>query len=49
MKIKNLNVTSNFVELFHPNCLHIELDGCLRLIYLVDTNFETIEELKKEI
>lgn len=49
MKITNLEVTNNFIEVVDTTCVHIELDGCLRLIYLKDTEFKTIEELKKAI
>lgn len=49
MKITNLEVTNNFVEVVDPTCVHIELNGCLRLIYLKDTEFKTIEDLKNAI
>lgn len=46
MQINELNVTSNYVEVLDETSAHIELDGCLRLVNLKDTEFKTIEELK---
>jgi hypothetical protein len=49
MKINNLEVTSNFFEQVDETCVHCELGGCIRLVHIVDTDFETIEDLKKQI
>lgn len=49
MKIINLEVTNNFIEVVDTTSAHIEIEGCLRLIYLKDTEFKTMEELKKAI
>ena len=49
MKINNLEVTSNFFEQVDEASAHCELGGCVRLVHLVDIEFETIEDLKKAI
>lgn len=49
MKINNLTVTSNFIEVVDEKSAHCELDNCIRLVHLSDTEFETIEELKTTI
>jgi hypothetical protein len=49
MKINNLEVTSNFFEQIDETSAHCELGGCVRLVHLSDVDFETIEELKKQI
>ena len=46
MKINNLNVTSNYFDLVDETSAHIELDGCVRLVHIENTEFKTIEELK---
>ena len=49
MKINNLEVTSNFFEQVDEISVHCELGGCIRLVYLSNVDFETIEDLKKQI
>ena len=49
MKINNLGVTSNFFEQVDEVSAHCELERCIRLVHLENTEFETIEELKKAI
>ena len=46
MKIYDLNVTSNFFEQVDDSGCHIELDGCIRYVYLADTQFYTMIALK---
>jgi hypothetical protein len=46
MKIYNLDVTSNFFEQVDDSGCHIELDGCIRFVYLRDTDYSTMNELK---
>jgi hypothetical protein len=46
MTINELNVTSNYFDLVDETSAHLELDGCVRLVHLVNTEFKTIEELK---
>lgn len=49
MKIYNLDVTSNFFEQVDDSGCHIELDGCIRFVYLRDTDYSTMDELKQAI
>lgn len=49
MKINNLKVTSNFFEKVDESSAHIDLEGCVRLVHLSDTEFATIEELKTAV
>lgn len=49
MKINNLEITSNFFEQVDEVSAHCELERCIRLVHLEDTEFTTIEELKKAI
>lgn len=49
MKINDLEVTSNFVEILDKTCAHLELDGCIRLVHLSDTEFKTINDLKTAV
>jgi hypothetical protein len=46
MKINNLEVTGNFVEILDETSAHLELGGCIRLVWLKDTEFKTINDLK---
>ena len=46
MKINDLNVSSNYFDLVDETSAHLELEGCVRLVHLANTNFQTIEELK---
>ncbi len=46
MKINNLEVTGNFVEILDETSAHLELGGCIRLVHLSDTDFKTINDLK---
>ena len=49
MRILNLEVTSNYFEQLGETACHIELGGCIRLIYLKDTEFNTIAELQQVV
>lgn len=49
MKIYNLDVTSNFFEQVDDLGCHIELDKCVRYVYLKDTTYSTMDELKQAI
>lgn len=49
MKINNLEVTGNFVEILDENSCHLELGGCIRLVHLSDTDFKTVNELKTAV
>jgi len=53
MEINQLEVTSNQwindINYVDETSCHVELGGMLRLVQLSDTNFETIEALKKAI
>ena len=49
MKINELNVTSNYFDLVDEISAHIELDGCVRLVHIENTEFKSIEELKLAI
>ena len=46
MTIYNKQVTSNYFEQIDELGCHIELDGCVTFVYLADTEFKTMEELK---
>jgi hypothetical protein len=46
MIINKLNVTSNYFDLVDETSAHIELDGCVRLVHIENTEFKTIQELK---
>jgi len=46
MRIYNLEVTSNYFEQIDDLGCHIELDGCIRFVYLEDTEYSTITELQ---
>ena len=46
MRIYNLEVTSNFFEQIDDLGCHIELDGCIRFVYLIDTEYNSMYELK---
>ena len=49
MTINKLEVTSNFVEIVDANCVHLELGNCIRLVWLKDTEYETVEDLKTAV
>lgn len=49
MKIYNEEVTSNFFEQVDDIACHIELNGCIRYVYLKDTEYNTMEELQEAI
>lgn len=49
MKINNLEITSKFFEQVDETSAHCELEGCIRLVHLEDTEYTTIEDLKKAI
>jgi hypothetical protein len=46
MIINGFNVTSNFFDYVDDTMCHLELDGCLRLVHIKDTEYSTIAELK---
>ena len=47
MEINGKKVTSNVFDMdrhyIDENSCHLELNGCIRLVHLSDTEFETIE------
>ena len=49
MKINGYTVTSNFFDYIDETCCHLELDNCIRLVHLSDTEFKTIAELQTAI
>jgi hypothetical protein len=53
MEINGLQVTSNQwindINYVDETSCHVELGGMLRLVQLSDTDFESVEELKKAI
>lgn len=49
MEINNLQVTSNFFDYVDETMCHLELDNCIRLVHLSDTEFKTIEYLKTAV
>jgi len=49
MVINGLNVTSNIFDYIDETSCHLELDGCLRLVHLEDTPYDTIDELKEAV
>lgn len=49
MRIYNLEVTSNFFEQIDSTGCHIELDNCIRFVYLSDTEYNTMEDLKTAV
>jgi hypothetical protein len=46
MRILDLEVTSNYFEELGETACHIELEGCIRFIYLRDTEYNSMYELK---
>jgi len=46
MIINGFKVTSNFFDYVDETCCHLELDYCIRLVYLSQTEYKTIEELQ---
>lgn len=46
MIINGFHVTSNIFDYIDETMCHLELDGCLRLVHLEDTEYNSIEELK---
>jgi len=49
MIINGYTVTSNFFDYIDETCCHLELDNCIRLVHLSDTEFNTMEELQTAI
>jgi len=45
MVINGFTVTSNFFDYVDETMCHLELDNCIRLVHLYDTEYNTIEEL----
>ena len=46
MIINGFTVTSNFFDYVDETMCHLELDNCIRLVHLEDTEYSTIEELQ---
>lgn len=49
MVINNFTVTSDFIEIIDDNSVHLELDNCIRLVWIKNTEFETVKDLQKAI
>jgi hypothetical protein len=49
MIINGFNVTSHFFEYVDETMCHLELDYCIRLVHLHDTEYSTIEELQTAV
>ena len=49
MKINGLDVTGNYFEKIDDTMCHIELNGCIRLVHLNDTDYSSIEDLGVKI
>jgi hypothetical protein len=49
MNIYNLEVTSNFFEQIDDSGCHLELDGCIRFVYLEDTEYNSMQALENAI
>ena len=49
MKINGLTVTATTFDQIDDFSCHLELDGMLRLVWLKDTPFETINDLKTAV
>lgn len=49
MTIYNKRVTSTFFEQIDEFGCHIELDGCITFVYLADTEYKTMDELKTAV
>jgi hypothetical protein len=49
MRIYNLEVTSNYFEQIDDLGCHIELDGCIRFVYLIDTEYNSMEALENAV
>ena len=49
MEIYGLQVTSNYFEEIDSIGCHIELANNIRFVYLSDTGYETMEELKTAV
>jgi len=49
MIINGFEVTSNFFDYVDPTMCHLDLDHCIRLVHLYDTEYSTIEDLKTAV
>ena len=49
MIINGYNVTSNFFDYVDETMCHLELDGCIRLVHLEDTEYNTIQDLQNAV
>ena len=49
MIINGFKVTSNFFDYVDATMCHLDLDHCIRLVHLSDTEFNTIEDLKTAV
>jgi hypothetical protein len=49
MEIYGLQVTSNYFEQIDSTGCHIELDNNIRFVYLADTEYSTMEDLKTAV
>jgi hypothetical protein len=49
MIINGFKVTSNFFDYVDATMCHLDLDHCIRLVHLSQTEFNTIEELQTAV
>ena len=49
MIINGFKVTSNFFDYVDATMCHLELDGCIRLVHLSQTEYNTMEELQTAV
>jgi hypothetical protein len=49
MIINGYNVTSNFFDYVDETMCHLELNGCIRLVHLKDTEYNTIQDLQNAV
>ena len=49
MIINGYEVTSNFFDYVDETCCHLELDYCIRLVHLSQTDYKTMQELQTAI
>ena len=49
MIINGYEVTSNFFDYVDETCCHLELDNCIRLVHLSQTDYKTMQELQTAV
>jgi inhibitor of KinA sporulation pathway (predicted exonuclease) len=49
MIINGYEVTSNFFDYVDPTMCHLELDYCIRLVHLSQTEYKTMQELQTAV